>query len=219
MKMTFIGDIHASYEALRHIDTKTQGVNCFLGDFNLFGYEQWFDRNDNPQSIKLKSRHWFIDGNHDNFKVLDMTQERPYQVAENIFHIPRGFVSGSVLFIGGAYSIDKTDRIWGVDWYPQEECSWMEMGNILTINKKIEVIVTHGVPSKSDNALMPYRSLDSSTNKFFDEVLQTFKPSLWIHGHHHKSLKYKIGDTQFRSLGCNERFRVDVPLNEEDWKV
>lgn len=66
-----------------------------------------------------------------------------------------------------------------------------------------DVIITHHAPSYKSMA-EKYRG--NVLNPFFyselDEFILHKKPSLWVHGHTHSSLDYKIGDTR---IICNPR--------------
>jgi predicted phosphodiesterase len=74
------------------------------------------------------------------------------------------------------------------------------------------VVVTHHLPSRS-STLPRYR--DSALNCFFvcpgaEEILLKQSPRLWIHGHTHESLDYRLGRTR---VFCNPLGYAGVEVN------
>ena len=75
----------------------------------------------------------FIDGNHENFKLLNkfpitnMFNAKMHLIAQNIYHVMRGEImiinDLKFLCIGGAVSIDKIYRKKGVSYWDEENIS------------------------------------------------------------------------------------------------
>lgn len=84
-----------------------------------------------------------------------------------------------------------------------------------------DVVVTHYLPSSQ--SVHP-RWKKSPLNRFFvcemDGLIRAQQPKLWIHGHTHDSVDYKIGETRVvcnplsypheGNIAFNERFEVEV---------
>jgi len=140
------GDTHGGHD-IRKISTKNwpkqkeltkNDYLIIVGDFGLLF--------DNP--ISSQEEYWlnwlneknfttlFVDGNHENFDLLSQLKETQKfggpvgKVKESIYHLKRGFVyvidSKKIFVFGGANSIDKSQRIPYVSWWPQEIPSFSE---------------------------------------------------------------------------------------------
>lgn len=87
---------------------------------------------------KYIQRYWtqqpftvlFVDGNHENFNVLNSYQTtiwnggEIHQITDNIIHLKRGqaytIYNRKIFTFGGASSHDKKYRKEGVSWWPEE---------------------------------------------------------------------------------------------------
>ena len=155
---------------------------------------------------------YWIDGNHESFErlyaiPLDANGLRP--IKERITHIPRGTLVNieghKILGIGGAYSIDRTSRIPGVSWWPEELITQSDIRTALE-SEHPDIIVSHDVPES-----VPYRNFlksypiggTRSQRLLLEEVFQKFHPALWVHGHYHKRYEYSLDNTKFIGLGCD----------------
>lgn len=192
----FIGDIHCKAELKdRMIPGSIQ-----LGDLCLIGYGD-FTFNDAPR--------FFIEGNHDYFPVLRPDSNKIVEINRNLFQIPRGYISGKVLFIGGAESIDKYRRHPGYDWFPEESMTQNQFGRIMDNSSEIEVVISHDAPG----SVVGYVD---STKIALDKVWESKNPKLWIFAHHHvsenKVIKHNFGETRFIGLAEGECLDIDVPL-------
>lgn len=179
-----------------------------LGDFGLL----W----SNPPSDEekywlrwLSSRNWttlFVDGNHENFDVVDSLPETDFLggkagfVADNIFHLKRGEIydiEGKKCFaFGGASSPDKERRKEGVSWWKREMPSLEEMNkgldNLEKHNFKIDYIFTHSAPTRVLHLLKDQYVFDNMENKpvdflneYFDYIAAVADFDKWFFGHYH----------------------------------
>lgn len=99
-----------------------------------------------------------------------------------------------VLVIGGAYSIDKDYRLMmGYNWYKSEqitdECK-NEIRNKINQDNKIDIVLSHTCPFK----YMPYEAflsgvdqskVDTTTEKFLNEIESKLNYEKWYCGHYH----------------------------------
>lgn len=98
----------------------------------------------------------FIDGNHENFDLLNSYPEEDWaggkihRISNNIFHLMRGNIfqiEGKTFFaFGGAVSRDRTYRHEGISWWQQEEMSETErqlaVDRLDTVNY-VDFVLTH----------------------------------------------------------------------------
>jgi len=207
MKIMVMGDIHANWGRLNVImNKKSPDMILQCGDFGFWPHHKQFsldqiknirelkDENDKVVETKTTTVHW-CDGNHEDFWSL---KDRPSnEIKDKVFYQPRGssitLPDGRiVLFVGGAYSIDKHSRTEGVDWFSEEEPSYVDFENIYNLNHKVDIVISHTCPNEFDMIGSPYfrgKVIDSTRN-LLSVVLEKFKPSLWYFGHWHD---YKVG--------------------------
>lgn len=154
---------------------------------------------------KKKFTTLFIDGNHENFDLLetypiiDKFGGKVRQIDTSIFQLLRGEVyniGGKTIFtFGGASSVDKVYRQEGISWWSSELPNNKEIENALNnlekVNYKVDIVVTHTCPSN----LLPYvldgenRYGEDICNKFFEEIQSKLDYDFWYFGHFHKDLK------------------------------
>ena len=139
----------------------------------------------------------FIDGNHENFDMLNGLPLVEYkgalmhQVDEHIFHILRGEIltlEGKTFFcLGGACSIDKMYRTPHISWWPEEEINKHDIDNAIAnlekVNNKVDYVITHCVDTKT---VMKYfyfrRDICTDQLMFIDKVVD-YKH--WFFAHYH----------------------------------
>ncbi len=97
----------------------------------------------------------------------------------------------------------------------RQSLAWLEQQ--LKVNRKsVNVIVTHHAPSK---ASIPAGKEDDIISAAYASDLEStileHSPALWIHGHMHTSLDYKVGDTR---IVCNPRGYPDERNQDFDDK-
>lgn len=103
-----------------------------LGDFGLFWNNPPLDQ-ELEELAKLEAMPWttlFLDGNHENFDLLDsLPEEKKFGApagiaAPHVFHLKRGYVysiGGRKCFaFGGAKSLDRDGRTAGKSWWRRE---------------------------------------------------------------------------------------------------
>ena len=142
----------------------------------------------------------FVDGNHENFPVLnsfpwqDSEWGAPVQqIARNVYHLKRGAVYtiyGKTFFaFGGASSHDKWCRKEGRDWWPEEipsdaECEYA-LESLTKTGNKVDFIISHC----TDNATLTYIDAhyehDKATN-FLWVIKESLQYDHHYFGHYHK---------------------------------
>lgn len=206
----FIGDIHCNTA----YKTKMTPGSIHLGDLCVTGYEDKFSF-DNEKRFGTGKR-FFIDGNHDYFPALKPDLMELQEVATNLVYIPRGYVSGKTLFIGGGESIDKDARTAGADWFPEENMSPRQFNRIIDIDQKIEVIVSHECPGFIATWMKTYINPTSSHFRSgLEHIFEKFNPGLWIFAHHHISFDRVIENCRFVCVNTYESVKFDIPIDHD----
>lgn len=244
MMTKFLGDLHAER---RQVHRFKENV-IQIGDLDLLGYdwwgyqfstdEEWKDfygdaefpttmRRFNSPPIET-GRRYFIDGNHDYFPALNPDAEEPYFLRPGLVYIPRGYVSGKTMFIGGAESIDRAFRTPYLDWFPEERFNSRQESRILGYEGEIEVIVSHDVSISAAAEILRGRGkpVGFHSSHFLEAVWKKFRPALWVCGHFHLDRDFILEGEGFstRFVCCNiaQTKEFDIPLAPDfftkEWK-
>ncbi len=214
--MRFIGDVHGKFEEYRKIaEASPDGISIQVGDFGI-----GFPNSDYTSINKMKGLgHFFIRGNHDNPEVCKefSSFDYPMYLNDGDISAPHSELP-TILFIGGALSIDQHHRTEGVDWWRDEELSYSEFNEILEkiekFGKPIDIVVSHDCPEKFCGTMFPHYDgrFPSITRQGLDSVWEICKPKIQIGGHWHTNRKMDIDGTTFIWLG--ELSYIDI-FNEE----
>ena len=159
--------------------------DCFIWDYALLGLNVLF-----------------IDGNHENFELLNRFPVVEYKGAKchriyrNIYHIIRGeiiYINGLSFFcMGGATSIDKAQRINHISWWEEENISNKDilngLDNLEKVNYQVDYVLSHAAPSFVVRKMFNYQA-DSNS-----EILEKFQSQInfkkWYFGHYHENKKW-----------------------------
>lgn len=206
-----VGDIHGSWRNLNTIiSRKKPDIVLQCGDFGWWPSmeinvkkahvrEKWVLKGVKPGNSKV----YWCDGNHEEHP--DLIQDGTIkEVYDNVYHASRGSVlelpdGRNVLFVGGADSIDKQFRTPGRDWFGGENISQAEFETIMSVDKKIDIVISHTCPRSF--------LIIGEKNDYFDpnrlaleEVLYKYKPTYWYFGHWHKFRTGKVDNTNWTCL-------------------
>lgn len=202
-----------------------------LGDFGLF----WSERIDEFMARKNIERYFpatllFIDGNHENFDMLDeLPHERKFGGTvsvggENIFWLRRGEIyeiaGRHFLCFGGALSVDKVHRIPGLSWWareiPSEEefaCAIRNARDFIATGGRIDAVLSHTAPWFAMKFLKEYlwcgKSTPDKTSEYLERIFELVRPARWYFGHFH-------GDKKFHAHGYDFYLCYDEILKFED---
>lgn len=211
-EVLLIGDIHCrSYRKIM------EPYSIQLGDLCLRGYKD-YQFEDAPR--------YFVDGNHDRFPELNPDAEKPYEVVKNLFHIPRGYVSGTTLFIGGADCVpwDRAARLPGRDWFPEETISQQQLNRILDKVKNMEIthVVSHDIPKFAVQKIMriamkngPFILYTMPSNIALEAIFKAVKPKHWIFGHYHETATFQDRGCTFTCFGEGVAKKFNLPVGED----
>lgn len=193
--MLFIGDVHGKFRAYREI-IRDVPASIQVGDMGVGFINPATDRptENPPYDAMVQGNHRFIRGNHDN----------PGVCRKHSQWIKDGAVEGDIMFIGGAYSIDKDYRTPNYTWWADEELSDDEFDLMVPIALAAQpkIMVTHDCPTEvcAQMYASHHRFDDSRTEIGLQKVFEAHQPDLWIYGHHHISFDQIINGTRFICL-------------------
>jgi len=201
VKTMVCGDIHGRWSYLNDIiNKKHPDIILQCGDFGFF--PRLFPHKNKIKNGKCKI--YWCDGNHeDHWAIKDLKDN---EVASNVFYMKRGNTlilpdGKTVLFMGGADSIDKNTRIIGCDWFPDEVITQSDVNNLLNI--KIDIIISHTLPKEFDliiNNKWLMEKLRDPSRMALSYLLDKYRPSLWYFGHFHMHQTGKYKNTEWTCL-------------------
>ena len=200
------GDIHSEMPEIWRFIKKFdlgEGDNIIvLGDFGIFWNKE---QNDARYYIKEYEKYcngvhlYWIDGNHENFDIIDSwkaTKDKPFDNSEHIHYCPRGLVMDingkKGLFMGGADSIDKMWRKEGLSWWPQEQ---IKETDIEGITGYYDYVFTHCCPYSVFNRNRVFlcmhggetRDITHKSEEVLDKMFSNITFGHHYFGHYHVS--------------------------------
>jgi hypothetical protein len=228
--IAFIGDVHGRTDAFEYTAAQVLNRGCTtlvqVGDFWMYDSPKLVEKLSRvltricPEGIAPESIDYrFIDGNHENFDVLDVDAASPVPYGDVVTYMPRGtratLAGASLLFFGGASSVDRAWRTEGKTWWPDESITEQQSRRAVVEAARgpVDILVTHDTTTAafeelaSTSAHARIKGLDPTANTdraWIDEVAGAAEPRFQIHGHHH---------TRFTSE--SDGF-ADIALTKED---
>jgi len=209
MAVYVTGDKHGEIE-MSELTKRNRSVSLddgdkliIAGDFGLVWKEK-----------SIKQDHWrrwlnkskwetlFVDGNHENFELLNkMPAEQRWggdvgRVGEKIWHLKRGEIYNiegiRILAMGGASSTDRSSRIQGMDWWPEEIPSHAEVShcidNIIDHDNDVDYVITHTCPMEVADWLsgnFGWGKAEDPTTKMLSHIASIVSFKQWLFGHWH----------------------------------
>ena len=139
----------------------------------------------------------FIDGNHENFDLLERYPVSEWNggkvrfITDSLIWLMRGeiyTIDGKTVFtMGGASSHDKEYRKEGRSWWARELPSEEELENtrrnLQKVGNRVDYIVTHCASSAIQAIIKPARERDLLTD--FLSELESVEYEKWFFGHYH----------------------------------
>lgn len=206
MKTRLIGDIHGNWYEYDILTKNIEHNSIQVGDFG-FGFKgpYWEDR---ANEYHKSGQHRFIRGNHDSPAIC---KEQNGWIKDGAVE---SYGDKTVMFIGGAWSIDQQWRIEGESWWPDEQVSDYVFSTIHDIYSTIrpDVMVTHDCPTlaaykmfiKDGKALAGKALYLTRTGEALQDMFETHQPSHWFFGHWHMTKEYDMLGTHFHCLGIDD---------------
>lgn len=210
MLICFIGDQHKDFTNLKKLIKHTEykyspDLYIQVGDFGLlYDYSDFLNLT-NEIFKKINKKLIFIDGNHDDHHYLQSLKEEFTDIRSNIQYAKRGAIlsinNKNILFVGGAFSIDRGLRELNYDYFEEEVLSLNEYEEILNKlkDKKIEIMVSHDTPSFFShlNRNGVYKTMEdweisTKHRNYLQNIFIASGAKINIHGHYHKRFEYDL---------------------------
>lgn len=213
--MIILGDTHANWKNLNNIIQLVNEISyeeniIICGDFGYWPkfwekYPHFNLSNIDTHGNTLK--FYFCPGNHEDWWSLPKTNEI-IEIYKNIYYCPFGSTKviedKTIMFCGGADSIDKHLRQVGIDWFPEEVISYSDMENLPAKDTKIDIVISHTCPrlvlDKFRVSWMLNKKVKDPSCIMLDYVLETYQPDRWFFGHFHTYASFVHNKTLFSCL-------------------
>ena len=224
-----VGDIHGGFNEYsfytlgvgrtRHMgDPVPPEHSVQIGDFGIGFYtEYWHEAV--RDWMRKNPGHRFIRGNHDD----------PAMCKTMPGYIPDGTIEGDVMYIGGAWSIDRAMRTEGKDWWPDEELSMQELETLIDVYRatKPRIMFTHDCPEQISYDMFVSRGTVMAGKKQFKtrtaQALQSMweyhQPEFHFFGHWHETRELTLNGTRFVCLGEHDYVDIDLDDSEATHKM
>jgi 3-oxoacid CoA-transferase subunit A len=213
------GDCHREFnriiEFCRENETKKDDVMIILGDSGINYYLDNRDRDLKNILSDLDITLFCVHGNHEarpwetgNYEEVVWNEGLIYVEEEypNILFAKDGeiydFNGKKVIVIGGAYSVDKYDRLnYGMHWFdteqPDEEIKRYVEEQLEKAEWTVDIVLSHTVPIEAEPVWafisgIDESSVDKSTEKWLQYIYNNLDfTSEWYAGHYH--VEYEEG--------------------------
>lgn len=231
--MIFVtGDMHGNFKPLYDFaDEETVKLTkkdfvIILGDFGV-----WNETIENIRKLdkELPFTILFIDGNHENFPLLESTpkEEKFGGTVHNlygVFHLCRGEIFEmpneskitTIAVCGGADSSDKDLRSEGIDWFQQEKITEDDIErlseNSKRYNMKVDYFLSHCPTSIVKLELAAERRfyvnnidkfLPSDSEYRIRNIIASLKAKAYICGHEHIDREFCIEKKKYILVSSN----------------
>ena len=217
MSNIIVGDVHGEFPSLYNLIRSTSAKIVFqLGDFGWWprynGHTTFLSIDRLKQKCPDTNIYW-LDGNHENHEDIQLfNTNKQINVFDNIYYQPRGSImeynGKTIMFFGGADSVDKHLRTPGLDWFYQETIKENDIYNLPDVN--VDIMMTHTAPLFLRNTLIKELSkrtgniwenspIDPSM-KYLELLFEKYQPKQWFFGHWHLYLKTTLFDCEFTCL-------------------
>jgi len=148
--IAFIGDVHRSFDRLAALVAALPIEATAVVQVGDLGLRPSDVANRVPAIQPPNRRVLYIDGNHDH-NPLYLGHDAPTEMGPNLIFVPRGSVleldGRRVAFLGGGDSvIDRAQRKEGVDWWPTEQVTAIDVARLREA-RKVDILVTHTPPA------------------------------------------------------------------------
>ncbi|MCK9574650.1 MAG: metallophosphoesterase [Candidatus Pacearchaeota archaeon] len=225
-----VGDNHGKWGELgyriRERYKIRDSVICIAGDIGM-GFEKtgfYLDEFKKLNRILENTNNvlFMVRGNHDDPSYFQGDKAPLVDMFSRIKLVPDYFLletgPANILFVGGATSIDRTQRVEGSSYWSNEQCVYDPIA-IANLTDKVTVVVTHTAPKFADPTTKTgimgwfnedWRLIDECEKErhnmtmIYDHLKKNdHEIKYWCYGHFHFSKRVQHDTTTF--IVCDEQ--------------
>ncbi len=208
-----IGDIHGQFGALNKLINQHKNkidmiIQC--GDFGYWPKDCGKWHTDVYGKVKVfqitVKNHgipfYFCDGNHEDHESLLLLGNN--EILPNVFYMKRGSVlevnNKNILFMGGAFSIDRAWRILGKSYFLEETIGQKDVLNLP--DQDIDIVVSHTAPNEFIIPLNLKKEHDPSRDAL-SYILNRYQPKRWYFAHFHAHFTGLENNCKWTCYSCS----------------
>ena len=215
-RAAIIGDCHGNREFLERAIWQAStcdpeiDVVIQVGDFGVWPFKG------HMHNYSYDLPVYFVDGNHEHHPwLLAHCPEKINELGNNVFYVNRGVTleinNTSVLFCGGAHSIDWMYRQEGHSWFREENITDENVEKCLAVDP-VDLIITHDAPRICKIVQEDY-PLAMPNREKLDVIHQHHKPANWYFGHFHQNWCWTDPDSGTRFFCCGADCNSEILHN------
>lgn len=204
-RIIITGDLHGDIMRLFNCnlpDATKDDLVIVLGDFGCIWSKETTVFNfsiieDLPFSVA------FVDGNHENFRLIRELEEvvewnggRAGKLPSGVIHLLRGEIyninNKRIGVCGGANSVDLWHRTEGISWWPEEEITTTDIGHFirnLGDNNHIDIMLSHDCPAAITPQISVFSNINgvkiSNSQRRLQSINEMVNIDKWYFGHWH----------------------------------
>lgn len=210
--MILLGDIHGNWNVLNDVLEKYPNEDIIqVGDMGLgFAYNYAF--------LNQKTGLWETAGLHhdptdfpSNFKYIRGNHDNPEKCRQYSNYLgDYGFDEKTgIFFVSGAWSIDADNRTPFIDWWPDEELSYVPLLEAfdLYVETKPDIVISHTCPASIARFVLNPQFGDYKGNRtetMLEKMFRNHQPKKWFFGHWHMDKSMVVENTTFRCIGVDK---------------
>ena len=210
-KILVVGDLHGFFSVLQEVILCTEGIALVLqcGDFGYWPDDMRLPRRGFRNAFGQIIPVHFCDGNHEHHEALaelPLSAHGSCAIVPGVFYQARGSVlrlpnGKSVLFAGGASSVDRASRVARVDWFEQEVLTEQDYARFPE-KAQIDLVISHAAPSSMQVPSGPVVDFSDPSRDILEKILHGYRPRQWFCGHYHQRFSQQLGKCAFTALDC-----------------
>jgi predicted phosphodiesterase len=224
-----IGDIHGNFSELIHDIKRYKHGNSYLiqvGDFGIGfhspNYYKEILTKLNNILVSTDNHLFVIRGNHDSPEFFKTTNN-PFNLSNITLledYSELELLGKKFLFVGGAISIDRVQRVEGRSWWADENFVLRDEESFPYENSQYDIVVAHTRPGVAgtfkgfgniagwfDNDITLKDELIKESEDM-DKLWELTKPCEFYYGHFHQSQVSEYQGTTFRCLDIDEHYMI-----------
>ena len=206
-----VSDIHGHIrlnwlaEKLKKLNITSSDHLVILGDAGIVWSEnEHLEVREYYDSLPCKVL--FIDGNHENFDLLDAYPTTEFgggavhKITDNIFHLMRGetyeIENKRIFVFGGGFSLKKLTNaspifVWDQEM-PSDEEYQNGTKNLARLDYQVDYVFTHVAPTSVANQIaVKLAEEERCLNDYLNDIKGRLEYKSWFFGHHHKDVEFE----------------------------
>jgi len=207
-KIYITGDKHGSFlpifKMVEKNEINKEDILIIAGDAGYIWNNDYIYKVETLEQV-FRGTVVFIDGNHENFdllngfEVVEWFGGRAHKLGERVFHLMRGeiySIYGNNFFtFGGGRSTDQDRRIEGESWWKDEEPTTEELEagykKLMENIDEIDYVISHETPEFAREFISRQKEIDEdyvlpyNLEKWYNAVTEGKRFKKWYCGHMH----------------------------------